>query len=204
MSRQRNPYLASLNTRNPLRDELFHDLAHDIKVYSAQPLGETNEDTPHAYPFDTHEVRNIYFGKCTAWVARLAYPFLEEYLFYDIVQEQGMIMAYRPDRFRPDRWCLSVNAVLPPKRPIDYSRDSICTLKRLLRRSEMPSLALQYVIELSDVVDKIDTYWNEVKIGDWVGAGISGKNDFGYNIDKKGIESVGHEKALKRLKLIEV
>ena len=102
MSRQRNPYLASLNTRNPLRDEHFHDLAHDIKVYSAQPLGEANEDTPHAYPFDTHEVRSIYFGKCTAWVARLVYPFLEEYLFYDIVQEQGMIMAYRPDRFRPD------------------------------------------------------------------------------------------------------
>jgi len=201
-----NTYIKFLETVHPLSAEVYHDTIHDIKVYKTTHSFEDRNHLTKGHPLGVPENRSRYFQKCTTWVSNLPNPAIQEYLFYDMNFDQGMVMAYRPDSLRGGKWCLSISTILPFKEHQIHSKHPIKKgmLEKLLRTSQMPSLALQYLLNVAFTEDKVITFWQSTKAGDWDAVSIRGNFGVGISMDKGVLLHVTMDKTHSSLRLVEV
>lgn len=201
-----NTFLKFLETVHPLGAEVYHDTIHDLKVYKTTHSFEERDHLTKGYPLGVPENRSRYYQKCTTWVSNLPSPTIQEYLFYDVNFNQGMVMAYRPDSLRRGKWCLVVITILPYKRHAVSPKHPTkkVMLEKLIRTSQIPSLALQYLVEIGNLEEKIQLFWESTKTGEWDAGSLRGDHGIGISVDRQGIMYVSTDQTHSSIRLVEV
>lgn len=202
-----NTLMRFLEMVHPLEAEVYHDSSSDIKVYKTSHSFDDREGRTAGQPLGNTENREAFYKRCCRWLERKSVPTTQEYLFYSTEFDQGMVMAYRPDYLREGKWCLVIITILPPSRKRPKPNTELAMIEKLYRRSQLPTLALQYVFDIAEVEDRAYQKWCEIKEGKYEYYDLRGKLpncDINISLCKEGIENVGTDKTLKSLKLVEL
>jgi hypothetical protein len=194
-----NTYLKFLETYYPLQDDVHHNIKYDVKVYQTNcPLG--------APLHDPKKMTKLY-GKCIRHIVYKEPRRIQEYLFYDIQIEQGMIMAYRPDSHQKGRWCLTIEMILPNKKLSEYSKHTKTkqvVMDHLISTSPYPKDALRYILEIAAKGGGLESAFENVQSGKWDTAVFTGDHDLEVTLEKSKVKSVSSKATHRTLKMVEV
>lgn len=202
-----NELMNFLETVHPLKAEVYHDQPSDIKVYKTSHSFDDREGRTAGQPLGDTSNRDAFFKRCCEWLKRKSVPTTQEYLFYSVEFEQGMVMAYRPDYLREGKWCLVIITILPPMRKRPKPETELVMVEKLYRRSQLPTLALQYVLDIAEVDTRAYNVWCDIKEGKYNYYDLKGvlpDCNIYVSVCNEGIENIGTDKTLKSLKLVEV
>ena len=200
-----NTFMKYLESVHPLQEMIHHNFQYDLRVYSTSPglyLKHITNDDPLGDP----ENRERLYDKCIEYVVSLGLRRIQEFLFYSISHQQGMIMTYRPDTQRKGLWCFSITLVLPNRKHIlqPYHPTKKLILGRLISRSNMPPQALRYLLEIADVDDKLLIACENVSSNDWDSVTFNGNYGLRFTLDRSGISLISSGSSYRSLRLIEV
>lgn len=194
-----------LETVHPLQAEVHLNTPYDIKVYETSHSEERNYLTTDD-PLGDPENRERLYDKCIEYVVSLGLRKIQEFLFYSISHQQGMILTYRPDTKRKGSWCFSLISIFPHRNHIlqPYHPTKRLILERLLSMSHMPPQALRYVLEIADIDDKLQRAWENVISSEWDAVTFNGNYGIKITLDRSGISLISTETSYRSLRLIEV
>ncbi len=194
-----NTFLKFLETHYPHQDEVHHNIKYDVKVYTtADPL---------VSPLGDPVTLNKYYDKCIRHIVYKEPRRIQEYLFYDIQIEQGMIIAYRPDSHQKGRWCLVIEMILPSKKlsgSSKHTKTKQVVMDHLISTSTYPEDALRYILEIADKGGRLESAFENVQSGEWDTAVFTGDHDLEVTLEKSKVKSVSSKATHRTLKLVEV
>lgn len=194
-----NTFLKFLETHYPLQDEVHHNIKYDVKVYTtADPL---------VSPLGDPVTLNKYYDKCIRHIVHKEPWRIQEYLFFDVRYEQGMIMAYRPDSHRKGRWCLGIEMIFPTKRLSGYSKQfktKKALTEQLVSVSPYPKEALQYVLQLADIGEGLESAYKGVQSGEWAAAVFVGDYGLFITLEENTVKSIRTNNTYSSLTVVEV
>lgn len=202
---KRNTFIRYLESVHPLQDVEHHNSQNNFNVYSTSPCIYREHITTDD-PLGDPENRERFYDKCIEYVMSEPHHKIQEYLFYDTKNEQGMVMAYRPDSLRKGLWCLSISTILPFKRYVisTHHPTKKAVLEKLIKLSQMPSEALQYVLEVVDLDNKLLRAWKHIESKEWDTIVFSGNYGFEVTIERDGVKHISSKLAHRNLKLVEI
>jgi hypothetical protein len=201
-----NTFLKFLETVHPLSAEVHYNEPLDMKIYKTSHSFEEREHLTQGHPLGDPEKRKKFYDKCIRHVIQKEPRKLQEFLFYDLVYEQGMVMAYRPDSLRKGFWCMAIITILPfQKKSISKNRPDtklVYVREKILNVSRFPRQVLEYVLDLMDQDKLKESFYN-------VNEGICDTSilyapDLIVSFENNAVDYVGSKDAYKTLKLVEV
>jgi hypothetical protein len=68
----------------------------------------------------------------------------------------------------------------------------------------MPSLALQYILDIGNLEERLQIFWESTKIGEWDAGNLKGSYGIDITMDKNGIMHITTDVTHKALRLVEV
>ena len=194
-----------LETVYPLEAEVYYSTQYDIKIYKTSHSFEEREHLTAGHPLGSAENRKKFYEKCCRHVTQNEPQKIQEFLFYDTKFEQGAVMAYRPDSLRKGLWCLVIITILPYRRhavsPNHPTKKVL--IENLMITSKMPSLTLQYVLEIAGE-ERIQAAIDEVNSMGFDAISFFGAYGIQIVLEKDGVKSIGTKWTHKNLKLIEI
>lgn len=200
-----NTFIRYLESVHPLQIVVYHNTQYDFRVYSTSPslnMKYINTDDPFGDP----ENKERFYDKCIEYIVNLGLRRIQECLFYCTSYQQGMIMTYRPDTQRKGLWCFSVISILPPRKHLlqPYHSSKKLVFNRLLSISHMPPQALQYVLEVVDIDNKLQRACEHIESKEWDASVFSGNYGLEVTIVRDGVKHINSKLAHRNLKLVEM
>jgi len=200
-----NTFMKFLESTHPLKEVTHHNSQYDFNVYSTS-LCLYREHITTNDPLGDPENRKRFNDKCIEYVMSKPHQKIQEYLFYDTTYEQGMVMTYRPDSLRKGSWCLAIITKLPFKRQVILPKHPTkkAVLERVIKLSQMPIEALQYVLQVVDIDNKLQRACEHIESKVWDASVFSGNYGLEVTIEKDGVKHISSKLAHRNLKLVEI
>lgn len=200
-----NTFLQFLEKVHPLEAKVYFSTEYDMAIYKTSHSFEEREKLTSGHPLGDLGNRDKFYEKCIRHVVTNEPKELQEYLFYDTKFEQGMVMAYRPDSLRKGLWCMVIITILPYQRhavsPSHPTKKVL--LEGLITSSNMPPLALQYILEVAGV-EKLQDAIKEVNSMEFDATSFYGSYGIRITLEKDGVKSISSRMTHRNLKLVEV